>query len=130
MNKIDVLNELASIADKFDAMGLQKQSNSLTKIMIKIAQSTDKTGIMQAYKALKSFQKESSANQLIETILSERPELLSAARDWAKDCTWSETEEDPENLFIDEIPSRRLLALVNNHYEGGLHQLVSDFTRS
>lgn len=68
-------------------------------------------------------------DQKIESLINRRPDLVDAARNWIKDCEWSETEEDPENSFVDEIPPHRLFKLVHVHYDGGLKNFVGDYTR-
>lgn len=62
--------------------------------------------------------------ELIEHIILKKPYLVDDARDWAKDCSWSETEYDPDNSFIDRIPDERLLKLIHRHYDGGLPKFV------
>jgi hypothetical protein len=69
-----------------------------------------------------------SIKEFSEYIIQNKPELIKDAREWAKDCTWSETEEDPENSFIDEIEPSRLLKLINRHYDGGLRSFHNDFS--
>ena len=55
------------------------------------------------------------------------PGLVEDAKEWAKDCVWGETEEDPENEFIDYIEPRRLLKLIDQHFEGGLEYFIKNY---
>jgi hypothetical protein len=67
-----------------------------------------------------------SIEEFIEYILKNKPIAIDLAKDWAKDCQWRETEEDPENSFIDEIEPRSSLRLINRHYDGGLQGFLQD----
>jgi hypothetical protein len=75
------------------------------------------------------FKKAQNVDSLINLIMREQPFLVQDARDWAKDCNWVETQDDPDNDFIDEIDPIRLLKLVNRHYDGGLKSFVQDSGR-
>lgn len=80
-----------------------------------------------------SIFKKASVAPIVRTVISQGLEeyedmaLINAAREWAKDNQWQETEEDPENNFIDNISPKILLKLVDRHYEGGLDQLRKDW---
>ena len=65
-------------------------------------------------------------NTYIARIIQNRPDLVQAGRDWAKNCQWGETEEDPENSFIDEYSPEALLKRINRAYDGGIDQFVKD----
>jgi len=65
-------------------------------------------------------------DDLISYIIGEKPYLVQLARDWVKDSIWSETDEDSDNDFVDEIPVERLLKSIHKHYDGGLEAFVKE----
>jgi len=75
-----------------------------------------------------SIFRKAHSEDIEEEILQRRPDLIKQAREWAKDLTWGETEEDPNNDFIDRIPPERLLRLINRHFDGGLEAFYSAFS--
>jgi hypothetical protein len=72
------------------------------------------------------FKKANSLDASIEAVLQNQPQIVQFARDWAKECDWVETQDDPDNDFIDQIEPRRLLKLINKHYDGGLQAFIQD----
>lgn len=48
-------------------------------------------------------------------------EALVAARDWAKDCSWVENEDE-----IDEMTPEQITRGVQRHYDGGYRQFLVD----
>jgi hypothetical protein len=65
----------------------------------------------------------------IHHIIQNNPHLIQDARDWAKDSLWEETDEDPSNDFINDIPVERLFKLINKNYDGGLSAFIEDNKR-
>lgn len=63
----------------------------------------------------------------IQVLITKRPGLIEAARNWVNDCEWTEAEEeDPSNSFVDEFSPMTLLKLVDRHYDRGLKGFVGD----
>lgn len=75
-----------------------------------------------------SIFRKASVEELASYIIQRKPELVVQAREWAKELTWGETEEDPNNDFIDQIPPERLLKLINRHFDGGLNAFLHMFS--
>ena len=47
---------------------------------------------------------------------------LNDARDWLKDCTWQDMDEDD----FDELTAEQITRGVARHYDGGLVQFLQD----
>lgn len=48
---------------------------------------------------------------------------LAAMRSWVKDCQWADV---PEESDVDEMSDAEIIAGVNRHYDGGVHQFMMD----
>lgn len=48
---------------------------------------------------------------------------LDAARDWVKDCTWADAEDDSD---IDDMTAEQITRGVQRHYDGGIAQFLQD----
>lgn len=49
-------------------------------------------------------------------------EIIKEMREWAKDCSWREDEED--NSFIDDLTDLEIIRGVEKNFAGGLAEAV------
>jgi hypothetical protein len=50
-------------------------------------------------------------------------DLIDEAREWVKDCSWADIEEEED---VDDMSDDEIRAGVNRYYAGGWDQFVAD----
>ena len=48
------------------------------------------------------------------------PEYIEAAREWLKDCSWADMEDED----FDDLPDEKIKAGINNYYAGGIPEFL------
>jgi hypothetical protein len=55
--------------------------------------------------------------------MENQKELLKEARDWIKDCSFSDIEDDEQ---VDEMTDEQIWKGISKHYGGGIAQFMKD----
>jgi len=105
---IDTIKNLVKKSNKYDVEGQFLKANLLDEEIKRIRNT------------VVASQKKKNVQHYMS--LPEKDQIVKEARDWLKDCEWTNLEEND----IDRLSDVEVLGGVENHYDGGIHQLVRD----
>lgn len=51
-------------------------------------------------------------------------EQLEMAREWIADCTWGETDDDPENEWVEQLTVAQVVRGIERNFCGGVAAFI------